>query len=115
MAVAGAVVGEDALLGGRLDVLEPRADAALGVADVLGLGQGRRALEDVERGPRVAAGERHEVIEGVVGQGDAAGRPSGPASPRSASAERATDDASRPPRRSAPRAARRASATAARS
>ena len=61
MAVAGAVVGEDPLLGGRLDVLEARADTAVLVADVLGLGERDGALEDVERGPGVAARERDEV------------------------------------------------------
>ena len=72
MAVAGPVVGEDALLGGGLDVLEPRADAAVRVADVLGLGERDGALEDVERRARVAAGEDDEVLEGVVGERDAA-------------------------------------------
>ena len=94
MAVAGPVVGEHALLGGRLDILEPRADVALGVADVLRLGERGRALEDVEGGPRVAAGERHEVIEGR--RRDSATPPVGPsepASPRSGSAMRPADDA----------------------
>ena len=86
MAVAGPVVGEDALLGGGLDVLETRADAAFGVADVLGLGQRGRALEDVERRPGVAAGERDQVLERVVGERDAAVGPSAPARPRSSSA-----------------------------
>ena len=72
MAVAGPVVAEDPLLGGRLDVLEPGRDAALLVADVLALGQRDGALEDVQRRPGVAAGERDQVVEGVVGEGDAA-------------------------------------------
>ena len=74
MPVAGPVVGEDSLLGGRLDVLEPRADVAFGVADVLALGQRGRALEHVERRPGVAPGERDEVVEGRVRQRDAAVR-----------------------------------------
>ena len=113
MAVAGPVVGEDPLLGGGLDVLEPRADAAVGVADVLGLGQRRRALEDVERRAGVAAGERDEVLEGVVGERDAAVGPERAGQPALLVGERPADDARRPPRRSAPRAARRASATGA--
>ena len=57
MAIAGSVVGEDALLGGSLDVLEPRADPAVGIADLLGLGKRNGALEDIERSARIAAGE----------------------------------------------------------
>ena len=74
MPVAGAVVAEDPLLGGGFDVLEPRRHVPVLVADVLALGQGGRALEDVERRAGVAAGERHEMVERVVGQRDAAGR-----------------------------------------
>ena len=113
VAVAGPVVGEDPLLGGGLDVLETRAHAAVGVADVLALGKRGRALEDVEGRARVAAGERDEVLECVIGKRYAA---VGPESARQAAflvGERAADDASRLPRRSAPRAARRASATGA--
>ena len=74
MAVTGAVVGEDPLLGGRLDILESWADVAGRVADVLGFGDRDRALEDVERGAGIAARERHEMLEGIVGQGHAAVR-----------------------------------------
>ena len=45
---------------------------ALGVADVLALGQRGRALEDVERRAGVAAGQRDEVVEGLVDERDAA-------------------------------------------
>ena len=75
VAVAGPVVAEHALLGRDLDVLEARADMAVGVADPLVLGQRRRALEHVERGPGVAARERDEVLEGVVAERHAAVRP----------------------------------------
>src|SRR4029079_19645147 len=74
VAVAGAVVGEDTLLGGRLDVLEPRADMSVRVADVLGFGDRRGTFEDIERRARVAARERHEVLECVIGQGHDTGR-----------------------------------------
>ena len=94
MAVAGAVVGEDALLGGGLDILESRTDAPVGVADVLGFGERRRALEDVERRPGVAAGERDEVLEGVVGEADAAVRPERPRQPALLVGERPADDGS---------------------
>ena len=111
VAVAGPVVAEDPLLGGGLDVLEPRRDAALLVADVLALGQRDGALEDVERGPGVAAGERDEVVEGVVGQGDAALGPERAGQAALGVGERPPDDGRRRPRRTAARAARPASAT----
>ena len=66
--VAGAVIGEDALLGRRLDVLEAWGDAPLLVADVLALGERGRALEHVEGRARVATGEADQVIEGVLGE-----------------------------------------------
>ena len=113
MAVAGAVVGQDPLLGGGLDVLESRADTALGVADVLRLGQGGRALEHVERRARVAAGERDEVLEGVVGEGDAAVRPERAGEPALLVDERAADDRRDLVVGQRSRGARRASATGA--
>ena len=72
--VAGPVVGEDALLGGRLDVLESRGDVAGRVADALVGGEGGRTLEDVQGRSRVATGERHQMLEGVVAEGDPAVR-----------------------------------------
>ena len=48
MAVAGAVVGEDALLGGGLDLLERGRDLAVRIAGALALGERDGALEDVE-------------------------------------------------------------------
>ncbi len=92
MAVAGTVVGEHALLGGGLDILEARTDAALRVADVLGFGERRRALEDIERRPGVAAGERDEVLEGVVAEADPAVGAERPGQPALLVAERPTDD-----------------------
>ena len=92
VAVAGPVVGEDALLGGRLDVLEPRADAALGVADVLRLGERGRALEDVQRGAGVAAGERDEVLEAASIERDAAVRAEGAGESALLVGERPPDD-----------------------
>ena len=94
VAVAGAVVGEDALLGGGLDVREGGGDAAVGVAGVLVLGERDGALEHVQRLPRVAAGEVDEVVEGVRRR--APRRRSGPASPpgrapRPSSARRTID------------------------
>ena len=62
------------------------------VADLLGLGQGDRALEDVERGPCVAAGEPDEVLERVVGEGDAAVRTERPGQPALLVIERPPDD-----------------------
>ena len=47
----------------------------VGVADALVLGQRGRALEDVERRSGVAAGERDQVLEGVVAERHAAIRP----------------------------------------
>ena len=67
-------------------------DPAVGVADVLGLGQGDRALEDVERLPRVAAGEVDEVVERLVGERDAAGRPERAGQPALLVVERPPDD-----------------------
>ncbi len=92
--VAGAVVAEDPLLCGRLHVLEPRGDPALLVPDALRLGEGNGAFEHVERRPRIAAGERHEVIEGLVGHGNAAAvlRAEGAGKTPFRVADRATDD-----------------------
>ena len=89
-------------------------DVAVGVADVLGLGEGDRALEDVQRGAGVATGERDEMLEGVVRERDATRRPEGAREPALRVGERAPDDRRRPRRRSAPRGARPASATGAR-
>ena len=114
MAVAGAVVGEDALLGGRLDVLERGATVARRVPDVLGLGQGDGALEDVQRGPGVAAGDRDEVLERVVREGDAAVRPERAGEPALLVVERPPDDGADVARRSAARGARPAAARGAR-
>ena len=72
MAVAGAVVGEDALLGRCLDVLQPGRNVAVLVPDALGFGQRGRAFEDVERRPRVATGEVDEMVERGLVEGDAA-------------------------------------------
>ncbi len=72
MAVAGAVVREHALLGGRLDLGERGRDPAIGVVGVLVLGQGHGTLEDVEALPRVAARQVDEVVEGVRRERDAA-------------------------------------------
>ena len=59
---------------------------------MLRIGDRGRALEDIERSAGVTASERDEVFERIVGQGDAPGGPSEPASPRpsSASARRTT-------------------------
>ena len=73
--VAGAVVREDPLLGRGLDVLEPRRDVTIGVADSLGLGQRDRALQHVERRARVPTGQPDQVLERVVGERDTAFRP----------------------------------------
>ena len=61
----GAVVGEDALLRGSLDLGQAGRDVTLVVPQVAVLGQGDRALEHVERGSRVASGHRDEVVERV--------------------------------------------------
>ena len=63
VAVAGAVVGEDALLSGALDVPERRLDAAGRVAMALGVGQGDGALEHVEGLACVAGREADEMVE----------------------------------------------------
>ena len=63
------------MLGGGLDVLETRADVPVRVADLLRFGKRGRALEDVEGRARVTARERDEMLERVIGQRDAAGRP----------------------------------------
>ncbi len=49
-------------------------DGARGVPHPFAVGQGDRALEYVEGGPRIAAGEVDQVPERVVGEGDAAAR-----------------------------------------
>ena len=93
VAVAGSVVGEDPLLGGRLDILETRADPAFGIADVLALGKRRRTLEDVEGRTRVPAREGDQVLECVIGKRYAA---VGPESARQTAllvGERPPDDA----------------------
>ena len=90
--VAGPVVAEDALLRRGLDVLEAGRHVPGLVADVLAVGQRRGTLEDVQRGARVTAGERHEVGEGLVGQGHAAGRTEAPGQPALRVGERPPDD-----------------------
>ena len=92
VAVAGPVVGEDALLGGGLDVVQGGGDAAVGVPGVVVLGQGRGALEDVEDLPCIAAGDVHEVLERVVGEGDAATGPERPGQPPFGVRDGAPDD-----------------------
>ena len=72
MAVAGPIVAEDPLLGRGFDVLETRGDMAVCITYALPFGQSHRALEDVQRGSGVAAGERDEVVERIVGQGNPA-------------------------------------------
>ena len=59
---------------------------------VLALGQRGRALEDVQRRPRVAAGEPDEVIEGVLVERDAALGPERAGEAALLVLERATDD-----------------------
>ena len=92
MTVAGAVVAEDPLLCGRLHVLESRGDPALLVPDALRLREGNRAFEHVECRPRIAAGQRHEVIEGLVGHVDATVRAEAAGQSAFRVGDRATDD-----------------------
>ena len=93
MPVTGPVVGEDPLLGGRLDILESGAHVALGIADVLALGQRGRALEHVERRPGVTAGERDQVVEGLVRERDATVRAERPGQAPIRVGDRAPHDA----------------------
>ena len=91
VAVARAVVGEDPLLGGGLDIREAWGETRPS-CDVLRLGERDRALEDVEGLPRVATGDLHEMLERVVGEGDAAVRPQRARQPAVRVLERAPDD-----------------------
>ena len=75
MAVAGPVVGKGALLGRRLHIFYTRRHAALGVADVLRLGDRESGLQNVQRLSRVAGGEPHQKLERTVGECHAAFRP----------------------------------------
>ena len=74
-------------------------DPALGVADPLGLGQGDRAFEDVERRARVAPGQVDEVVEGLVGEVHPARRPELAREAALRVGERPPDDRRRPARR----------------
>ena len=75
MPVARPVVGEDPLLRGGLDVGERRRDVTGVVPLPVVLGECHRALEHVQRDPGVAAGDRDEVRERLVGERHAARRP----------------------------------------
>ena len=81
MAVAGPVVGQHALLGGRLDIAEVGCDVALVVAASFGFGQGDRAFEHVQRLSGVAGGEADEMVERLRLDAHAALGPERPAEP----------------------------------
>ena len=75
VAVAGPVVGQDALLGGRLDVAEPWARRRPSASRTPS--PSARAIapsSTLRAGARVAAGEVDQVLERVVGEADAAAR-----------------------------------------
>ena len=65
---------------------------AVGVADVLGLGERDRAFEHVERRSRVATREPDEVIEGLVGRAPRRRPAPGPGQTALLVLERAPDD-----------------------
>ena len=75
MTVAGPVVGQHLLLGGRLDVGQPGRYPPGAIADRLGLGKGDCPFQHVEGLPGVAAGQPDQVAERLVVEGHSAGRP----------------------------------------
>src|SRR5439155_148441 len=72
VAVAGTVVGEDALLCRLFDVVQSRRDVAGRVAGAFGLGEGDGSLQHVHRRPGIAPRERDQVVERRRLEGDAA-------------------------------------------
>ena len=91
MAVAGAVVGQDALLRRGLDELQVELDRCLG-GGLLRAGHAGGCLEHVERRAGVAGADGDEVLARVFAQADPSAEAAGSSSARSTMAPTSSSD-----------------------